>query len=103
MKDESTVPTQPTPSRRSVLARGLGIGVTAAAGALVAAAASRASDTAQGGTSGETTDGVAHGGLIHTQKHGGVLHGHDEKGSHNHAVMVHTLDVETIRAVDTGP
>lgn len=42
---------------------------------------------------------LAHGGALHSDLHGGIGHVHNEIG-HNHAPMVHALDVHTLRAVD---
>jgi hypothetical protein len=76
-------------SRRAVLAGSLGAGVAAAAGTVIAAGSSERAPS-------------AHGGIVHGQNfHGGITHSHDEY-KHNHAIMAHALDPQTLRAVDIG-
>jgi len=44
-------------------------------------------------------DPAAHGGTIHTNNlHGGISHSHEDK-AHDHPVMAHAMDEETIREV----
>lgn len=102
MKDESTVSDDlRTASRRGLLTGGLGVGIAAAAGAIVSAVTSAEKDAHRGPTGGSGSASVAHGGMIHTDRHGGVTHTHD-KVSHTHAVMVHALDARTVKYVDTA-